>query len=222
MIPCLTRTAPVAIVMFVMFLGLILSGYPVAFSFAFTAVVFTFIGIGIDEFEAVQLRALTSRWFGYISDQTLLAIPFFVYMGAIFEKSGQAERLLTAIGRLMGPLRGGLALTVVVVGTMLGAATGVYLSGTWMDGRGGALPTFAGALVGGAASTGLYAAGMGRDDPSTLFLLALPLAGAITAFEVSSALRPPRPRAARLDGPHLVPTVGVTPDGGTLGLAGRF
>jgi tripartite ATP-independent transporter DctM subunit len=123
-----------AIVMFVLFLGLILSGYPVAFSFAFTAVVFTFIGIGIGEFEAVQLRALTSRWFGYISDQTLLAIPFFVYMGAIFEKSGQAERLLTAIGRLMGPLRGGLALTVVVVGTMLGAATGVVAATVIMMG----------------------------------------------------------------------------------------
>ena len=123
-----------AIVMFVLFLGLILSGYPVAFSFAFTAVIFTFIGIGIDEFEAVQLRALTSRWYGYISDQTLLAIPFFVYMGAIFEKSGQAERLLTAIGRLMGPIRGGLALTVVLVGTMLAAATGVVAATVIMMG----------------------------------------------------------------------------------------
>ena len=123
-----------AIVMFVLFLGLILSGYPVAFSFALTGVVFAAIGLSIDSFEVAQLRALSSRWFGYISDQNLLAIPFFVYMGAIFEKSGQAERLLTAVGRLMGPLRGGIALTVVVVGTMLAAATGVVAATVIMMG----------------------------------------------------------------------------------------
>lgn len=114
-----------ALAMFVVFVALILSGYPVAFCFALTAVVFTFAGLGIDAFEVVRLRALPSRWFGYVSDPTLLAVPFFVYMGAIFEKSGQAERLLTGIGRLFGPVRGGLAFSVVVVGTMLGAATGV-------------------------------------------------------------------------------------------------
>jgi len=123
-----------AIAMFVLFLALILLGYPVALSFALTAVMFTFVGLGIDAFEAVQLRALSSRWFGYISDQNLLAIPFFVYMGAIFEKSGQAERLLTSVGRLMGPLRGGIALTVVVVGTMLAAATGVVAATVIMMG----------------------------------------------------------------------------------------
>jgi tripartite ATP-independent transporter DctM subunit len=123
-----------AIVMFVLFVGLILTGYPVAFSFAFTAVVFTFIGLGIDAFEVRQLRALPSRWFGYVSDPNLLAIPFFIYMGAMFEKSGQAERLLTAIGRLLGPLRGGLALTAVVVGTMLAAATGVVAATVIMMG----------------------------------------------------------------------------------------
>lgn len=123
-----------AILMFGLLLALILSGYPVAFSFALTAVVFTLIGFGLDEFEPVQFKALSSRWFGYIQDQNLLAIPFFVYMGAIFEKSGQAERLLTAIGRLMGPVRGGLALTVVVVGTMLAAATGVVAATVIMMG----------------------------------------------------------------------------------------
>ena len=125
---------PFAILMFVLFVALILSGYPVAFSFALTAVVFTFVGLGIDAFEVGQLRALPSRWFGYVSDPNLLAIPFFVYMGAVFEKSGQAERLLTAIGRLLGPLRGGLALTAVVVGTMLAAATGVVAATVIMMG----------------------------------------------------------------------------------------
>jgi tripartite ATP-independent transporter DctM subunit len=123
-----------AIVMFVLLMGLILIGYPVAFSFALTAVAFTVIGLGIDVFEAQQLRALPNRWFGYISDQNLLAIPFFVYMGAIFEKSGQAERLLTATARLMGPMRGGMGLTVVLVGTMLAAATGVVAATVIMMG----------------------------------------------------------------------------------------
>lgn len=123
-----------AIVMFVLFVSLILSGYPVAFSFALTAVAFTFLGISFEEFRVGQLRALPSRWFGYVSDPNLLAIPFFVYMGAIFEKSGQAERLLTAVGRLMGPIRGGLALTAVVVGTMLAAATGVVAATVIMMG----------------------------------------------------------------------------------------
>ena len=123
-----------AVVMFVLLMALIITGYPVAFSFALTAVAFTFVGLGIDEFQAPQLRALPSRWFGYISDQNLLAIPFFVYMGAIFEKSGQAERLLTATARLMGPIRGGMALTVVAVGTMLAAATGVVAATVIMMG----------------------------------------------------------------------------------------
>ncbi len=123
-----------AIVMFVLFLGLILLGYPVALSFALTGVVFTAIGLALGEFELVQMRALSSRWFGYISDQNLLAIPFFVFMGSIFERSGQAERLLTAVGRLMGPLRGGIALTVVLVGTMLAAATGVVAATVIMMG----------------------------------------------------------------------------------------
>ncbi|CAN5821490.1 TRAP transporter large permease subunit [soil metagenome] len=114
-----------AIVMFVLFLVLLLSGYPVAFSFAGTAIVFGAIGIVAGVVDFSDARVLFSRWFGSMSDPILLAIPFFVFMGSIFEKSGLAERLLTTIGLLMGPLRGGLALTVVVVGALLAAATGV-------------------------------------------------------------------------------------------------
>jgi tripartite ATP-independent transporter DctM subunit len=126
-----------AIVMFAVFMGLIVTGYPVALSFALTAVVFTLLGLWFDEIRVPQLRALPTRWFGSpggLSDQNLLAVPFFVYMGALFEKSGQAERMLTACGRLMGPLRGGLALTVVAVGTMLAAATGVVAATVIMMG----------------------------------------------------------------------------------------
>lgn len=115
----------VAIIMFVLFLFLILSGYPVAFSFAGTAIVFGAIGLALGAFDLNILRLMPNRWFGSMSDFTLLAIPFFVFMGAIFEKSGLAERLLETIGLLMGPLPGGLALAVVLVGTLLAAATGV-------------------------------------------------------------------------------------------------
>ncbi len=114
-----------AIIMFVLFLILLLSGYPVAFSFAGTAIVFALLGVALGGFRFSALGLLQNRWFGAMSDFTLLAIPFFVFMGAIFEKSGLAERLLTTIGMLLGPVRGGLALAVVIVGTMLAAATGV-------------------------------------------------------------------------------------------------
>ena len=115
----------IAIVMFVLFLFLILSGYPVAFSFAGTAIVFGLIGLAVGTFNPNLLKLLSNRWFGAMSDFTLLAIPFFVFMGAMFEKSGLAEQLLTTIGILLGPLRGGLAVAVIIVGTLLAAATGV-------------------------------------------------------------------------------------------------
>ena len=114
-----------AIVMFDFFLTLILSGYPVAFSFAGTGIIFGAIGIAAGLFPFSRLILLQNRWFGSMSDFTLLAIPFFVFMGAVFEKSGLAEELLTTIGILLGPLRGGVALAVVIVGTLLAAATGV-------------------------------------------------------------------------------------------------
>jgi tripartite ATP-independent transporter DctM subunit len=114
-----------AIVMFVFFFILILYGYPVAFSFAGTAVVFLVLGLALGAFNLNLLFLLPNRWFGTMSDFTLLAIIFFVFMGAVFEKSGLAEQLLETIGILMGTLRGGLALAVVFVGTLLAATTGV-------------------------------------------------------------------------------------------------
>ena len=114
-----------AIVMFVVFFGLIIYGYPVAYSFAGTAFLFLVIGLAVGVFDIRWLRLLPNRWFGTMSDFTLLAIIFFVFMGAIFEKSGLAERLLDTVGQLLGPVPGGLALAVVLVGTLLAAATGV-------------------------------------------------------------------------------------------------
>ena len=114
-----------AILMFAIFLVLLLVGYPVAFSFAGTAIVFGAIGILLGEFDFNRLIILFSRWFKTVDNFTLLAVPFFVFMGAILEKSGLAERMLTTIGMALGRLKGGLGLTVVVVGAMLAAATGV-------------------------------------------------------------------------------------------------
>lgn len=114
-----------AIIMFILFMALIMTGYPVAYSFAGTAILFGVIGLSMGALRFQSLGLLYNRWFSSMSDFTLLAIPFFVFMGAVFEKSGLAERLLTAIGMVLGPLRGGLGLAVVVVGVMLAAATGV-------------------------------------------------------------------------------------------------
>jgi tripartite ATP-independent transporter DctM subunit len=114
-----------AVVMFVGFFFLLISGYPVAFSFAGTAIIFGLIGLMLGAFNLDLLFLLPNRWFGTMSDFTLLAIPFFIYLGAILEKSGLAEELLETVGILLGPLKGGLALAVIFVGTLLAATTGV-------------------------------------------------------------------------------------------------
>ncbi len=117
-----------AMMMFLIFMIMILTGYNVAFSFASTAVAFTFFGDVLDVFNSQSLNTLPLLWaqnLGRSGDTVLLAVPLFVLMGAILERSGLAERLLRAIGMLMGPLRGGVAAAVIVVGTLLAAATGV-------------------------------------------------------------------------------------------------
>lgn len=118
-----------AMAMFAVFLVIIMVGYNVAFSFAGTAIVFSFVGDLTGHFDPQRLLIMPSKWFSSFSGNAdgavLIAIPFFVLMGALLEKSGIAERLLRAIGLLMGPARGGIALAVVVVGTLLAAATGV-------------------------------------------------------------------------------------------------
>ena len=94
-----------SLIMFVVFLAMILIGYNVAFSFASTALFFSFVGNLLGVFDPNTLNVLPGRWFGAVSDSTLLAVPFFVLMGAILERSGLAERLLNAIGMLLGPLK---------------------------------------------------------------------------------------------------------------------
>ena len=100
-------------------------GFIVAFSFAGTAISFGIIGYAMGGLDPNRLKALLFIWFGTMSNFTLLAIPYFIFLGAVLEKSGLAEDLLNTIGILLGPMRGGLALTVIIVGTMLAATTGV-------------------------------------------------------------------------------------------------
>lgn len=96
------------IIMFAGFFFMLLSGYPVAFSFAGTAIVFGLIGLAMDAFNFNLLLSLPNSWFGIMSDSTLLAIPFFIFMGSLLERSGLAEELLETMGQLMGPLKGAL------------------------------------------------------------------------------------------------------------------
>jgi tripartite ATP-independent transporter DctM subunit len=111
-----------------MFLGALLIlglGYPVAFSLGATAIIFGGIGVALGVFDPLLMRALPSRIFSNMSNFTLLAIPYFVFLGSMLEKSGLAEDLLETIGMLFGPIRGGLAIAVVFVGALLAATTGV-------------------------------------------------------------------------------------------------
>ncbi|MBE7384202.1 MAG: TRAP transporter large permease subunit [Leptolyngbya sp. SIO1E4] len=111
--------------MFVGALLLIFTGYPVAFSLAGAGLVFACIGGVLGEFDWLLFSALPQRIFGIMSNYVLLAIPFFILMGTVLQRSGLAEDLLETFGLLFGRLRGGLAIGVILVGTLLAAATGV-------------------------------------------------------------------------------------------------
>jgi tripartite ATP-independent transporter DctM subunit len=103
----------------------LLLGYPVAFSLAANGLLFAFIGTHNGAFDFALLQALPERVYGITSNQTLLAIPFFTFMGLILERSGIAEELLDTLGQMFGRVRGGLAYAVIFVGALLAATTGV-------------------------------------------------------------------------------------------------
>jgi tripartite ATP-independent transporter DctM subunit len=111
--------------MFLGVLAMIFTGYPVAFALGGTALLFALAGAAAGVFDPVLLYALPERTFGTMSNFTLLAVPFFIFMGAVLEKSKLAEELLETIGILFGKFRGGLAIGVILVGALLAAATGV-------------------------------------------------------------------------------------------------
>ena len=117
--------ANMAPIMFATLIIFLLSGFPVAFSLAANGLFFGFVGIQLGLLKPELLQAIPNRIFGIMGNDTLLAIPFFTFMGLILERSGMAEDLLDTIGQLFGPLRGGVAYAVIFVGALLAATTGV-------------------------------------------------------------------------------------------------
>src|ERR1022692_485530 len=103
----------------------LLLGYPVAFSLAAVGIGYAILGINLGLLTPALLQALPERVWGVMSNDTLLAVPFFTFMGLILERSGMAEDLLDTIGQVFGPVRGGLAYAVIFVGALLAATTGV-------------------------------------------------------------------------------------------------
>src|SRR5438128_4649138 len=117
--------ANMAPIMFAALVVFLLAGYPAAFSLGAVGLIFAFVGIQLGEFRPDFLQALPERVYGVMNNDTLLAIPFFTFMGLILERSGMAEDLLDTIGQLFGTVRGGLAYAVIFVGALLAATTGV-------------------------------------------------------------------------------------------------
>lgn len=113
------------IIMFGVLFGAIMLGYPVAFTIAGVAVMFAIIGTLTEQFDFILLGALSQRVFGIMTRDVLVAIPLFVIMGLVLERSRIAEDLLEEMGRLLGGLKGGLGLSVVIVGALLAASTGI-------------------------------------------------------------------------------------------------
>ena len=112
-------------IMFASLIVFLLFGYPVAFSLGACGLFFGIVGVEMGLMPQTLLQALPLRIFGIMQNDTLLAVPFFTLMGLILERSGMAEDLLDTIGQLFGPIRGGLAYAVILVGAMLAATTGV-------------------------------------------------------------------------------------------------
>ena len=118
-------TANIAPLMFAALVVFLLLGYPVTFALGAVGLSFGFLGVYLGLLHPALFQALPERIFGIMANDTLLAVPFFTFMGLVLERSGMAEDLLDTIGQLFGPIRGGLAYAVVLVGALLAATTGV-------------------------------------------------------------------------------------------------
>jgi len=115
----------VALLLFLAVIVLLLAGFPVAFSLGGTALLFAFFGVIGGGFESAFLSGLPSRIFGIMSNETLIAVPLFVFMGVTLERARIAEDLLETLSSLFGSLRGGLGISVTLVGMLLAASTGI-------------------------------------------------------------------------------------------------
>ncbi|MCU0838879.1 MAG: TRAP transporter large permease subunit, partial [Rhodospirillales bacterium] len=115
----------ISIAMFAVVCVVLMMGFPVAFSLAGTALAFAFIGSTLDLFDLRLLSGLSSRYFGVMVNEVLVAVPLFVFMGVLLERARLAEQLLETMGLLFGSVRGGLAISVIIVGMLLAASTGI-------------------------------------------------------------------------------------------------
>ncbi len=114
-----------SLLMFFAIIGVLMLGFPVAFSLAGTSVAFAGIGYLLGVFDPSNFNSLASRYVGVMLNEVLVAVPLFIFMGMMLERSGIAEKLLITMGRMFGSLRGGLGLSVIVVGALLAASTGI-------------------------------------------------------------------------------------------------
>jgi len=114
-----------ALLLFVSVVVLLLAGFPVAFSLSGTALIFAFIGVLSGDFEIAFLSALPSRIFGIMNNETLVAVPLFVFMGVTLERARIAEDLLKTLSSLFGSLRSGIGISVTLIGMLLAASTGI-------------------------------------------------------------------------------------------------
>ena len=152
----------------------LMAGYPVAFTLGGMSLLFAGIGVLTGTFDATYLSALPNRLFGIMNNQTMLAVPLFVFMGVMLEKSRVAEDLLESMSRLFGTLRGGLAISVCVVGALLAASTGIVGATVVTMGL-MALPTMLRRGYDPAISTGTLAATgtLGQIIPPSIVLVLL-------------------------------------------------
>jgi tripartite ATP-independent transporter DctM subunit len=111
--------------MFFAVIGVLLIGFPVAFSLPGTALIFALLGWSLGVFDPSNFASLVNRYAGTMTNEVLVAVPLFIFMGVMLERSGIAEALLLTMGKLFGNLRGGLGVSVVIVGALLAASTGV-------------------------------------------------------------------------------------------------
>ena len=114
-----------SVLLFLAVIVVLLAGYPVAFTLAGTAILFAVIGLLTGNFEIGYLSALPSRLFGIMTNETLIAVPLFIFMGITLERAKIAEDLLETLSSLFGSYRGGLGLAVIMVGMLLAASTGI-------------------------------------------------------------------------------------------------
>src|SRR5690606_6701047 len=111
--------------MFFGIIGFLLLGFPVAFTLAGVSLAFGLVGLSLGVFDISNFGALPNRYIGFMTNEVLVAVPLFIFMGVMLERSNIAEQLLMTMGKLFGTLRGGLGISVIVVGALLAASTGV-------------------------------------------------------------------------------------------------